>query len=151
MSTDPLCVSLEVDCPVDHAFATWTSRFGDWWPAGHTASGLADTRVTLEPRPGGRIFETTPDGSETDWGEITEWDPPRRLCYLWHIRRDRADATDVSLTFVPIGENRTRLDIVHTGWDRLGADGATWRDANQSGWRGLLPHFGDACIRPAPG
>ena len=61
-------------------------------------------RVVLEPWLGGRIFERTPDGAEIDWGEITAWEPPGRLAYLWHIRRDRADATDVEITFVPLGD-----------------------------------------------
>ena len=59
-----------------------------------------------------------PDGTEIDWGEITLWSPPSRLGYLWHIGRDRSDATDVELTFVDVGDGRTRLDIVHS---RLGA------------------------------
>ncbi len=50
-----------------------------------------------------------PDGTEIDWGEITRWNPPHRLGYLWHINRDRDAATDVDLTFVAIDEGRTRL------------------------------------------
>ena len=68
--------------------------------AGHTVSGDPDTEVVLEPGVGGRIFERSPDGTEIDWGEITMWDAPTRLGYLWHIRRDRADATDITITFV---------------------------------------------------
>jgi hypothetical protein len=48
---------------------------------------------------GGRIYERTRDGTEIDWGEITVWEPPTRLAYRWHIRRDRADATDVEIPF----------------------------------------------------
>jgi uncharacterized protein YndB with AHSA1/START domain len=98
----------------------------------------------LEPRLGGRVFERTPDGTEIDWGEVTLWSPPERLGYLWHIRRDRSDATDVELTFVDMGGGRTRLDIVHTGWERLGADGGAFRDANTDGWSSLIPRFVDA-------
>lgn len=63
----------------------------------------------------GRIYERTPDGTEIDWGEITLWNPPLRLGYLWHSGRDRDDATNVELTFVDLGDSTTRLDIVHTG------------------------------------
>jgi hypothetical protein len=90
---------------------------------------------------GGRLFERTPDGTEIDWGEITLWSPPRRLGYLWHIGRDRTDATDVELTFVDLGNGRTRLDIVHSGWDRLGTEGPAWRQANTSGWDALIPRL----------
>ena len=78
--------------------------------------------------------------------EITEWEPPHRFAYLWHMRRDRADATDVAVTFTAAGAG-TDVRIVHDGWDRLGSDGQTWRDANRGGWDGLLPHFVSACTR----
>lgn len=141
MTIDPLRLSVEIDCPTDHAFAVWTTRLSSWWPKGHSVSGHPDTVVTLEPHLGGRIFERAPDGTEIDWGEITSWSPPHRLGYLWHIRRDRSDATDVELTFVDLGDGTTRLEIVHSGWERLGAEGAQWRDANTDGWNALLPGF----------
>ena len=77
----------------------------------------------LEGRPGGRIFERTPAGDEHEWGEVTVWEPPTRLGYLWHLRRDRADATDVEIRFVDRGDGSTRVEIVHRGWERLGRRG----------------------------
>ena len=54
-------------------------------------------------------------GDEVDWGEITVWEPPRRLGYLWHIRTDRADATEVEIGFFDRGDSTTRVDIEHRG------------------------------------
>lgn len=144
---EPLRLSFEIECPAEHAFDVWTTRLSTWWPKGHSASGQPGTRVVLEPRLGGRIFERTPDGSEIDWGQITRWSPPTRLGYLWHIGRDRGDATDVELTFVEVGDGRTRLDIVHGGWERLGAQGRAWRDANGNGWKSLIPGYIEAAER----
>ena len=95
--------------------------------------------VTFEPRPGGRIFERTPAGDEHDWGEVLEWDPPRRLAYRWHLRQDRADATRVEISFAPAAEG-TAVTIVHSDWQRLGQ-----RERNERGWDGLLPHYVAAC------
>jgi len=142
---EPLRLSFQVDCGAEHAFETWTRRFGMWWPRDHTVSGEPSAQVVLEPVLGGRIFERTQDGAEIDWGEIVAWEAPHRLGYLWHIRRDRSDATDVEITFVGLADGTTRVDIVHTGWERLGAQGQTWRDANAGGWKGLVPHFIHAC------
>ena len=141
MTIEPLRLSFEIGCPTEHAFDVWTTRLSSWWPKGHSASGDPDTVVTLEPRLGGRIFERTSDGTEIDWGEITSWNPPHRLGYLWHIGRDRTDATDVELTFVDLGDGTTRLDIVHSGWERLGATAPALRRANTDGWHDLLPAF----------
>ena len=103
--------------------------------------------IVLEPGLGGRIYERTLDGREIDWGEITSWDPPHGLAYRWHMRRDRADATDVAIRFVATRDDTTRMEITHTGWERLGAEAESWRDANRGGWAGLLPHFIAACTR----
>ena len=142
---EPLRLSFEVACPADHAFRVWTARMGLWWPKGHTMTGGYDAEVVLEPHVGGRIFERAADGTEHEWGEVTTYEPPERLAYLWHIRRPRQDATDVEITFADLDGGRCRVEIVHRGWERLGADGATWRDANRGGWGGLLPHFTAAC------
>ena len=82
-----------VQCSNDHAFDVWANRTSMWWPRDHTRSGDPSAVVTFEPRVGGRVFERTPDGTEHDWGEVTVWEPPDRLVYLWHIYGDRSEAT----------------------------------------------------------
>jgi uncharacterized protein YndB with AHSA1/START domain len=144
--TEPLRMAFEVRRAPADVFRIWTADFGRWWPAGHSVTGRADLTVTLEPRVGGRIYERTPAGAEHDWGEITLWEPPHRLGYTWHLRRDRADATDVEIRFTAAAGG-TRVEIEHRGWERLGAAGPDWREANKGGWAGLLPHFQDACAR----
>lgn len=143
--SDPLRLSFEVACAVPRAFELWTAEISRWWPADHTVSGERDADVVLETRPGGRIFERTSSGAEHDWGEVTAWEPPRRLVYLWHLRADRADATEVEVTFAAIGDAATGVQIEHRGWERLGAGGAEWREANGRGWNSLLPYFAAAC------
>jgi hypothetical protein len=133
-------MTFTVDCPAVHAFTVWTARISAWWPADHTVSGDAGLNVVLEPVVGGRIFERTQSGVEHDWGEVTVWEPPRRLGYLWHLRRDRADATEVEITFTE-RDGATVVAIEHRGWDRLGALGPDWREANKGGWSTLLPHY----------
>lgn len=138
---EPIQLSFEVACPVDRAFDVWTSRIGQWWPRDHTVSAEDDLTVVLEPRSGGRIFERRASGLEHDWGEVTIWEPPTRLGYTWHLNRDRSDATEVEIRFVPRGDDATVVQIEHRGWERLGAEGAPWRDRNLGGWATLLPHF----------
>ena len=104
-------------------------------------TGDGNLTVIVEGRPGGRIFERTAAGAEHDWGEVTIWEPPTRLGYLWHLRRDRLDATDVEIRFIDRGDATTRVEIEHRGWERMGAEGQTHRDRNRGGWDTLLPHF----------
>jgi hypothetical protein len=136
----PLRVSFEVACSAEHAFDVWTSGISRWWPPDHTVTGQADL-IVLQAEVGGRIYERTAEGVEHDWGEVTVWEPPTQLSYLWHLRRDRADATEVEVRFLAQGTAVTRVEIEHRGWDRLGAEGKQWREQNRAGWRTLLPHF----------
>jgi uncharacterized protein YndB with AHSA1/START domain len=148
---EPIQLSFEVACAVDHAFDVWTARIAQWWPKDHTVSAEEDLTVVLEPRSGGRIFERRSSGIEHDWGQVTIWEPPTRLGYTWHLNRDRSDATEVEIRFVPRGETATIVEIEHRGWERLGADGEPWRDRNRGGWATLLPHFVAAVAPPDRG
>ena len=147
---EPIRLTFDVDCTVDHAFAVWTRRIAQWWPADHTVSAEDDLEVVLEGRLGGRIFERRSNGLEHDWGAVTIWEPPTRLGYTWHLKRDRSDATDVEIRFLATGST-TRVEIEHRGWERLGAAGQDWRDRNRGGWATLLPHYVAAARSPRSG
>lgn len=144
---EPLRLAFDVACPQEQAFALWTERIATWWPADHTASGEDSASVVLEPRLGGRLYERTSEGVEIPWGEITLWEPPRRLGYLWHLRTDRADATDVEVTFSARPGGATRVEVEHRGWERLGDGGEAWRARNERGWSTLIPHYEEAARR----
>jgi uncharacterized protein YndB with AHSA1/START domain len=142
---EPLRLSFDVGCDPDHAFATWTRKASSWWPPDHTVSHDAEAQIVFEPRVGGRIFERTSGGREIEWGEIVEWDPPHRLRYLWNIATDRERATDVAIVFRGLPDRSTRVEVEHSGWERLGEIGQAWRDANRAGWDGVLPAFEASC------
>ncbi|MGH7764991.1 MAG: SRPBCC domain-containing protein [Candidatus Dormibacteraceae bacterium] len=91
------------------------------------------------------MYERTPHGHEIEWGEIVEWDPPRRLRYRWHIATEPRHATDVEIVFHELADSHTRVEIEHGGWDRLGEKGQAWRDSNHAGWDGVLPAFTQRC------
>lgn len=145
MTIEPLRMSFVVDCPVDHAYETWTTNTASWWPASHTMSGDPNPTVIIEAEPGGRIFERTSEGAEVVFGEVLALSRPTQFVYLWHMRAPRQDATEVEITFSPRDDGTTLVEIEHRGWERLGERGPAWRDRNRAGWDGLLPHFVTAC------
>lgn len=138
--TGPLTIELDLDCPAEHAFTVWTTRIGSWWPADRTVSGRP-AQIVLQGHVGGRIFERTSEGVEHESGRVTTWEPPTRLAYTWHIGSAAEAATDVEIRFRPHGDDASRVEIAHSGWERLGAAGDGGRDRNEHGWAGLLPHF----------
>lgn len=146
---EPVRLSFDVACPAHHAFEVWTAKASKWWPTGSTISQEKDLEIVFEGRVGGRIFERTNGGQELEWGEVTVWEPPRRLAYEWWIATDRDSATDVEINFVETGDATTRVDIEHRGWERLAERGASWREVNLGGWNGVMPVYLAACLDPA--
>lgn len=140
---EPIDLEFEVDAGVDHAFEMWTGRTALWWPRGHTLSKAEDLTIAFEPRPGGRIYERTGDGSEHDWGEIVEWDPPHSLTYLWFLFFDRREATTVQVTFSPTPAG-TSVRIFQSGFERLGEAGQERRTRTTMAWETIGDRFAAA-------
>src|SRR5215216_5839966 len=68
--SEPIELRFEVACSPEHAFDTWANRTSLWWPRSHSMTSAPGLVVTFGSRPGGRIFERTPEGVEHDWGEV---------------------------------------------------------------------------------
>ena len=101
--------------PAD-AFRLFTDELAGWWPLPtHSVHAEAATGVVIEPRVGGRIYETTADGRTADWGEVSAWEPGERFATSWHPGNDPALATQVDVRFSPTPTGGTAVDLVHTG------------------------------------
>jgi uncharacterized protein YndB with AHSA1/START domain len=148
MSVEPLVLAFEVSVPPAQAFETWTRRCATWWPPSHTISGNAAT-IAFEPRAGGRITEHEPDGSQHQWGEILDWEPPTRLRYLWHLFFDPSEATEVEVTFRPT-DHGTAVRLEQRGWDQLGEPGRRRRDRTEQAWHVITNSYIRATSRRAP-
>jgi uncharacterized protein YndB with AHSA1/START domain len=149
--TNALRITFDVACPPERAFELWTSHTSMWWPTSHTVSARPGVEVVIEPGIGGRIYERTPEGEEHHWGQVTGWDPPSRISYLWHLRQDRADATEVEITFAGSERTGTRMSIEHPAAraDRVGdrcAAGMRWAPAARTN-ENSTSAAGPACFR----
>jgi uncharacterized protein YndB with AHSA1/START domain len=139
---DPIVIEFELNTTADHAFATWTEKCTLWWPRSHTMSDADGFEVVFEPFVGGRIFERGGDGEEYEWGELTEWDPPHRLAYQWHIFLERDRATEVSVTFTPL-ETGTLVRLENGGFEVFGDTGQERQDRVGAAWTGIIQHYRD--------
>ena len=143
----PIRKAVTVPLTRAEAFRLFTERLEDWWPVESHSLSAADGKrpeaVTVEPGEGGRILETTHDGREAAWGTITDWVPGDRFAFDWHVGRDPADATQVTVRFLP-SDQGTRVELDHGGWERLGETAMARRESYVTGWDLVLARFVEA-------
>ncbi len=113
----------------------------------HTTFGQDAIAIVIEPGINGKIYELNTSGMMQDWGQITGWDPPSGMAFAWHIYGTADEATDVTVSFDRVEEDRTRVTIVHSGWERLADRAQQLREGNQVGWTHLLEAFSTAINR----
>lgn len=146
---EPVRKTIEVKCDPATAFSIFAEQTSDWWPLdAHSVSAMSGKTarsVTIEPRAGGRVYETTPDGTSEPWGWVEVWQPAQRLKIFWHVMRDPEQATEVDVVFSLV-EGGTRVDLIHSGWEKLGDEAQKSRDGYDSGWVGVfVKRYAAAC------
>lgn len=103
----------------------------------------------IEPRAGGRWYERGVDGSETECGVVTTWEPPSRLVLAWMLDAgfrydpDPAHASEVEVRFVADGPSTTRVELEHRKLEVFGEQAEAVRTAigGEGGWGGILKEF----------
>ncbi|WP_242907134.1 SRPBCC family protein [Actinomadura terrae] len=133
------------------AFRVFTEQFGAWWPKEYSVGEAEMADFVLEPRAGGRWYEVGVNGSESDIGRVTAFEPPARLVLAWHLDGDwRFDpdpdhASEVEIRFLAEDGNRTRVELEHRYFERHGAGAAAVRSAveSQGGWTWCLAAYVD--------
>ena len=150
----PVRKSIRVHASIAHAFETFTSGLPRWWPANHGIGKKPIKKVAMEPRLGGRWFETAEDGTETTVATIILWEPPNRFTMVWQVNAQwKPDATmksEVDVTFTAEGPDTTLVELVHHKFETMGAEGgAKMRSDVNGGWPGHIERFAKEAERAA--
>ena len=131
---EPVRKSITVKKSPRDAFALWTEGIASWWPlVSHSVHELDAETCVFESKMGGRIYERSKKGEVVQWGTVTAWEPPSRVAYEWHPGYGRDEGQLVEVRFTEIAQG-TRVDLVHTGWEKLGARARKVRDGYETGW-----------------
>jgi uncharacterized protein YndB with AHSA1/START domain len=144
--------SILVLAPPERAFRVFTDGIDSWWPREHTIGEAPLKEMVLEPRVGGRAYGIGVDGSESDWGRVLVFEPPRRLVVSWDISLEWKYQANVALCsefevrFIPEAADRTRVELEHRHLDRHGEGWEAMREAvgSPNGWQGGLELFAAA-------
>jgi uncharacterized protein YndB with AHSA1/START domain len=131
--------TVHVPLPVEKAFTLFTDRIGEWWPfEGHSVGGQGSTVSFADQR---RLVEVLADGTESTWGEVLIWDPPRGVRLTWHPGADASPRqTQVSVTFTTT-QTGTLVRLEHSGWESQTLDDADIHAGYSSGWVVVLDSF----------
>jgi len=129
MSGDRVSASVFVEAPPAIAFEVFTAQIDSWWRHGlkFRSGGRGLSVLHLEPRLGGRLFETiTAPGSErghvVQTGSVTQWNPPHALQLEWRgVNFAPDETTTVSVAFEPRRDG-TLVTLVHAGFAALPPD-----------------------------
>ena len=138
----------------ERAFDLFTNHMGEWWPAEHHLATSPVVAMIIEPRVGGRLYDRSEDGSESVWGQVTEWEPSARFAFAWMITGTWQPETDVekcstvSVSFSAEGDG-TRVVVVHNEFWRMPEGGQGMADAvgAPDGWQLGLNRFADFVAR----
>jgi uncharacterized protein YndB with AHSA1/START domain len=148
-TTAPVHKSIIVKASQQHAFDVFTAEFDSWWPRSHHIGKSPMKKAIIEGRVGGRCYSEQVDGTDCPWGTVLVWEQPRRFVMAWQIdgkwqyEPDLAKSSEVEVTFTPLGDGTTRVDLEHRHLERQGADAAAIRTTIESpgGWASLLQMF----------
>lgn len=148
VSIAPVRKAVVVQATPQNAFEVFTACIDRWWPKSH-GIGISPIRESIiEPFVGGRWYTKCEDGTDVIIGHVRVWQPGERFVVTWEIsaawKPDArvALASEVEVRFLDDTNGRTRVELEHRNFERMGAvDGETMRNNVDGGWPALLKLF----------
>ena len=149
VSDQPVTKSITVKATAERAFDVFTAGIDTWWPREHHIGKSPMKRCVIETRLGGRCYCEQEDGTDSDWGQVIAWEPPRRFVMAWQINSawqyepDLAKCSEVEVRFTAEPGGSTRVDLEHRFFGRVGPGGEAMRAMvdQPMGWGLTLQKF----------
>jgi uncharacterized protein YndB with AHSA1/START domain len=144
-----LRLEIVVDVPQRHAFTVFTEQFDRIKPHEYNLLDVEVAETVFETRVGGHVYDRGVDCSVCRWARVLAFDPPERFVISWDIdtrwqlETDPDRASEVEVRFVPVGAERTRVELFHRHLDRHGDGWPDYRTglAAEGGWPIFLSRF----------
>jgi glutathione S-transferase len=154
----PVRKAVSVLATPQKAFEVFTAGIDRWWPK-TWGIGRAPVRESLiEPFVGGRWYTRHTDGTDVVVGHVLIWQPAERFVCTWEISSEwKPDArvaltSEVEVRFVAEAAGRTRVELEHRNFERMGAAaGEKMRKDVDGGWPSLLDLFAKEASAGKPG
>jgi hypothetical protein len=136
--TDARCVayelSISMESSIDRVWKGLTDQLGSWWLPSFRMLG-EDSLVTLEPKAGGRLYESQ-DDRELLWYTVLAIEPKRMLTMVGHLSPDFGGPVTSMLTLKLSGSgSQAHLTINDAIYGSI-SQGLV--DSLESGWTELF-------------
>jgi uncharacterized protein YndB with AHSA1/START domain len=145
ISIAPVRKSIVVQASPERAFEVFTAGIDRWWPKTHGIGEAPVKESLIEPFEGGRWYTKCEDGTDVIVGHVRVWQPAERFVVSWEISANwkpdarAAFASEVEVRFVAEAAGRTRVELEHRNFERMGeVAGETMRKGVDGGWPTLL-------------
>jgi len=149
----PVRKSVVVEASPSQAFVVFTSGIDRWWPKSHGIGATPLRESIIEPFVGGRWYTRHDDGSDVVIGHVRVWQPAERLVVSWEVSADwkpdprPAVSSEVEVRFTAEPGGRTRVELEHRNFERMGTAGEKMRKDVDGGWPQLLDLYAKEASR----
>lgn len=154
---DPVVRTIEVPCHQTMAFEVFVEHISSWWPLGKFSvsamGGQVARSVHIVPKEGGKIIETSPDGTEHSWGTVRLYEPSDFFSMNFHIAQPTEVVEELSIVdvrFTALGETSTRVELSQHNWEAFGKRAEMMQGGYGSGWSMIFEQaYQSACAKYA--
>jgi hypothetical protein len=146
----PVVSTIEVACDQKTAFTIFVEQMGSWWPLAKRSMSMRQSVVpkslTTDPRPGGKIIETSPDDTQYHWGTFKRLDRYDFVSMDFHMGLPPETASLVEVRFTALGDKRAEVELTQSNWEGFGDLAEMMRGSYGSSWSLIFEQgFADAC------
>ena len=134
--------TVTVDCAVEEAFRIFTADARSWWPVESHSIHENVAEIVFEEHEGGEVYEVSESGERGHWAQVLAWEPPNRLVLAWNVLNAESMPTEVEVRFAPVGAG-TRVEVEHSGWERLAEGAPDKRESYDTGWDFVLGRYAE--------
>ncbi len=144
---EPIRKQVFVNIPLLEAFTAFTENIDAWYPREYRVGKSQLKQAVLETRVNGRFYGIAEDGTRGDWATVLAWEQPNRILLAWHLtasfQLDPSFATEVEITFVSEGKDKTWVKLEHRNLEKFGENAKTFRKQLDSdlAWNHQLKKF----------
>jgi uncharacterized protein YndB with AHSA1/START domain len=150
----PVKKSVVVEASAAHAFETFTAGIDRWWPKRMGVDAEPIKQSIIEPFVGGRWYTKRENGTDITVGHVLKWSPGEIFAVTWEVNGKFGSgpeanfASDVEVRFIAETGQRTRVELEHRNFERLGEEaGEKMRGNVEGGWPHMLALFAEEAAK----